>query len=338
MQLLSTLFLSSGDLIADRRYAWAQDLESKGDLAGAAELLQQALELTPGYASAWFALGELREKLGDTDGAAAAYRKAREADPDDRHGALLNLMRLKAAEPGAMPPAYVRTLFDHYAPDFDRSLTEGLNYSAPRLLLAAVEAAARSAGRAMHFAAMLDLGCGTGLAGAVFRTKADRLVGVDLSPRMIEQARQKNIYDRLEVGDLLEFLAVEQGAGNRYDLVLAADVFAYLPDLAPVARAASALLMRGGLFAFSVESNDGEGVELGEALRFSYGVGHVRAALDGAGLKQLGLDSASTRTEKGCPVPGLSAVAQSELPPPRNSGLTEFRPKVRRGRVGEGGS
>ncbi|MEA2987073.1 MAG: hypothetical protein QOD94_3327 [Alphaproteobacteria bacterium] len=312
MQLLSTLFLSSGDLIADRRYAWAQDRESKGDLAGAAELLEQALELTPGYASAWFALGELREKLGDTDGAAAAYRQAREADPDDRHGAVLNLMRLNAAEPGGMPPAYVRTLFDHYAPDFDRSLTEGLNYSAPRLLLTAVEAAGRGAGRAMHFAAMLDLGCGTGLAGAAFRAKADRLVGVDLSPRMIEQARQKNIYDRLEVGDLLGFLAVEQGAGNKYALILASDVFAYLPDLAPVARAASAVLTRGGLFAFSVESNDGEGVELGETLRFSHSAGHVRGSLEGAGLKLLGLDSASTRTEKGCPVPGLIAVAVAE--------------------------
>jgi predicted TPR repeat methyltransferase len=309
VQLLSTLFLSSGDLIADRRYAWAQDLESKGDLAGAAELLEQALELTPGYASAWFALGELREKLGDTDGAAAAYRKAREADPDDRHGAVLNLMRLKAAEPSGMPPAYVRTLFDHYAPDFDRSLTEGLNYSAPRLLLAAVEAAARGAGRTMHFAVMLDLGCGTGLAGAAFRAKVDTLVGVDLSPRMIEQARQKNIYDRLEIGDLLRFLTAEQGAENKYDLVLAADVFAYLPDLAPVARAAAAVLTRGGLFAFTVESNDGEGVELGGALRFSHSAAHVRAALEGAGLKLLGLDSASTRMEKGWPVPGLVAVA-----------------------------
>jgi predicted TPR repeat methyltransferase len=309
VQLLSTLFLSSGDLIADRRYAWAQDLESKGDLAGAADLLEQALELTPGYASAWFALGELREKLGDTQGAAAAYRKAREADPDDRHGAVLNLMRLKAAEPSGMPSAYVRTLFDHYAPDFDRFLTEGLNYSAPRLLLAAVEAVARGTGRTTHFAAMLDLGCGTGLAGAAFRAKADTLVGVDLSPRMIEQARQKNIYERLEVGDLLGFLAGEQGTGNKYDLVLAADVFAYLPDLAPVARAAAAVLTRGGLFAFTVESNDGEGVELGEALRFSHSAGHVRAALQGAGLKLLGLDSASTRTEKGWPVPGLVAVA-----------------------------
>jgi predicted TPR repeat methyltransferase len=310
VQLLSTLFLSSGDLIADRRYAWAQDLESKGDLAGAAELLQQALELTPGYASAWFALGELREKLGDTEGAAFAYRQAREADPEDRHGALVNLIRIGAAAPADMPPVYVRTLFDHYAPEFDRALTEGLDYSAPALLLTAVETA--RAGRAAHFTAMLDLGCGTGLAGAAFRRKAATLVGVDLSPGMLEQARRKNIYDRLAVGDLAEFLAGEKHAGNKYDLILAADVFAYLPDLAPVARASAAVLTPGGIFAFSVETHDGEGVELGEALRFSHSAGHVRAAVEAAGLKRLGLDSASTRMEKGWPVPGLIAVAMAE--------------------------
>jgi predicted TPR repeat methyltransferase len=309
LQLLSTLFLSSGDLIADRRYAWAQDLEAKGNLAGAAELLEQALELTPGYASAWFALGELREKLGDTDGAAMAYRKARDADPEDRHGALVNLMRIGAAAPAEMPPVYVRTLFDHYAPDFDRSLLEGLNYSAPALLLAAAEAAARDWGRAPHFTSMLDLGCGTGLAGAAFREKVGTLVGVDLSPRMIEQARQKGIYDRLEVGDLLEFLAAERHAARTYDLIIAADVFAYLTDLAPVAQAASAVLARDGLFAFSVETHDGEGVVLGDALRFSHSAAHVRTAIERAGLKLLALRSASTRTEKGSPVPGLIAAA-----------------------------
>jgi predicted TPR repeat methyltransferase len=327
VQLLSTLFLSSGDLIADRRYAWAQDLESKGDLTAAAELLEQALELTPGYASAWFALGELREKLGDTEGAALAYRKARDADPDDRHGALLNLIRLKAAEASAIPRAYVRTLFDHYAPEFDRSLIEGLNYSAPQLLLAATQAAMRQAGRDPHFAAVLDLGCGTGLAGAAFRETAETLAGVDLSPRMVEQARQKNVYDRLEVGDVLEFLAAETDAGRTYDLILAADVFAYFPDLGPLAAAVSAVLAPRGVFAFSVETPAGEGVELGAGLRFAHGEAHVRAAVERAGLKLLGLDSASTRTEKGKPVPGLIVVAAAEgLPPPL------------RGRVGEGGS
>ena len=305
MQLISTLYLSSGDLLADRRFGWAKDLESKGDLAGAAEVLEQALELAPDYAPAWFALGELREKTGDVDAAAAAYRKACEADPRDDRGALLNLMRLGAAAPTDMPRSYVRTLFDTYASKFDRALTEGLNYSAPALLLAAVEATGKP-----RFTAMLDLGCGTGLSGVPFRSRVDTLVGVDISPRMLDQAQQKNIYDRLEVGDLVECLADEKTAGETFDIVVAADVFAYLPDLAPVARATADVLMPGGIFVFTVEANDGDSVEMGESLRFSHGAGHVRAALEGAELVVLGLDSASTRTEKSWPVPGLLAVAQ----------------------------
>ncbi len=309
MQPLSTLFLSSGDLIADRRFAWAQDCEAKGDLQAAADLLLQALELTPGYASAWFALGEIREKLGDRVGAIEAFGKAREADAEDRHGAVLNLIRLGAGAATDMPPAYVRTLFDHYASAFDKVVTEGLGYRAPALLLDAVETVCRKVGRTAHFAAMLDLGCGTGLAGAVFRPLVDRLVGVDLSPRMIEQARAKNLYDRLDVLDVVQFLAAEHAAEAVYDLILAADVFVYLSDLAPVTAAAARVLAPGGLFAFTVEAHDGAGVLLGDALRYAHGAGHLSAAIDRAGLKLLRLDAVATRTEKGQPVPALVAVA-----------------------------
>lgn len=112
MQPLSSLFLSSGDLVADRRFEWARDCEAKGDLPGAADLLEQALELVPGYASAWFTLGEIAEKLDDRERAVWAYGRAREVDPDDRHGAVMCLMRLGAADVAEMPQAYVRALFD----------------------------------------------------------------------------------------------------------------------------------------------------------------------------------------------------------------------------------
>lgn len=68
------IHLPSGNLIADRRFEWARDLADKGDLTGAADLLTQVLELAPRYASAWFTLGELREKLGDPDAAIAAWK------------------------------------------------------------------------------------------------------------------------------------------------------------------------------------------------------------------------------------------------------------------------
>src|ERR1700674_1026161 len=102
------LFLSSGDLMANRRFDFARDLQLKGDLVAAADLLLQAIELVPGFASAWFTLGEIREKLGERDAAIAAFRQAVIVDPDDRHGARLRLMLLGADQLSDMPPAYVR--------------------------------------------------------------------------------------------------------------------------------------------------------------------------------------------------------------------------------------
>jgi predicted TPR repeat methyltransferase len=222
------IHLPSGNLIADRRFEWARDLEAKGDLGGAADLLAQALELAPGYAAAWFALGEVREKLAQRDGAIAAYQKAVLADRQDRHGAALHLIRLGAQPAAAMPEGYVRALFDGYAPGFDQALTQGLSYRAPELLLRAVQAA--RAGERMKFGSLLDLGCGTGLAGAAFRPFCDWLVGVDLSPAMLAQAREKGLYDRLIEGEVTRFLAEEARVAARYHLILAADVFVYFAN------------------------------------------------------------------------------------------------------------
>jgi len=132
------LFLSSGDMIADRRFDFARDLQMKGDLAAAADLLLQAIDLAPGFASAWFTLGEIREQLGERDAAIGAFRKAQDADPEDRHGASLRLMLLGADKLSAMPPAYVRALFDQYAPKFEAALVDDLGYRGPSLLFKAV--------------------------------------------------------------------------------------------------------------------------------------------------------------------------------------------------------
>jgi predicted TPR repeat methyltransferase len=303
--LMRPIHASSGNLLADRRYEWARDAQDKGDLAAAADLLTQALELTPGYAVAWFALGEVHDRLGEKAAAIAAFRSAREADPDDRHGAALHLTRLGAAPVAAMPEHYVRTLFDGYAPRFDRALTEGLGYRGPELLLRAVEASDRR----MKFGSVADLGCGTGLGGAAFRAYADRMVGVDLSSAMLAEARGKGIYDRLVEDDVVRFLAAEGPPNARYHLILAADVFVYLDDLAPVLEGSAQALAADGIIAFSVETHEGDGVILRDTLRYAHGAAHVRAALADANLKVISLDSAATRTEKGAHVPGLIVVA-----------------------------
>jgi predicted TPR repeat methyltransferase len=306
---IDSALASSGDLIADRRYRFGRDLASRGDLSAAADLFAQATEAAPGFAAAWFALGETRAKLGDRTGAVAAFRKTLAHDPQDRHGAGLHLAKLTAADPkDAMSPSYVRTLFDQYAPRFDAALVEGLAYSGPGRLRDAV-ARARAPAAAAPFAAMLDLGCGTGLAGAAFRNEVRHLTGVDLSPGMIAEARFKGIYDRLETGDLTACLEAERAARRRYDLVVAADVFVYIFDLAPVLRAVADVLSPGGLFAFTVETHDGDGVELGDKLRFRHGAAHVRTAIAAAALELRELTPAATRIESGGEVPGLLAVA-----------------------------
>jgi predicted TPR repeat methyltransferase len=306
------VFISSGDLIADRRHQWALDYLARGDRAGAAEILQQVLETVPAFAGAWFALGTIREAEGDRARAIAAFVAARDADPQDHHGARLHLARLGVGEATpAMMETHVRRLFDQHAPRFDQSLLRHLDYRGPQLLVAAVAAVTLSAGRPLRFAAVLDLGCGTGLAGAAFRAAVDRLTGIDLSAAMIEETRRKALYDRLVTGELVDFLAAEAAAQMRYDLVVAADVLVYLQDLAVVAAAVHRVLVPSGLFAFTTETHAGDGVLLRQSLRYAHGAAHVRATVAGAGLDLSYLAEVSTRTERGEPVPGLLGVATS---------------------------
>jgi predicted TPR repeat methyltransferase len=306
------LFVTSGDLVADRRYKFALDLAAREDFGAAADLLEQTVEAAPGFATAWFALGAIRDRMGDRGGAIAAFERARDADPQDYHGARLQLARLGSGEAApAMTETYIRRLFDQYAGRYDLALTEHLNYRGPAILRERIAGTMRAAGRPEHFAAMLDLGCGTGLAGASFRSIVDRLTGVDLSPAMVAQAKAKGIYDRLECDALADFLAAEIAAAARYDLVLAADVFVYVNDIAPVIAAIARVLTPDGVLAFTVETHSGEGVKLLPTLRFAYGETFLRAAIARAGLSLVEISQAAVRTEKGVPVSGLVVVARA---------------------------
>jgi predicted TPR repeat methyltransferase len=301
------LFLSSGDLVADRRFDFARDLQLKGDLVAAADLLLQAIELAPGFASAWFTLGEIRGKLGERDAAIAAFRKALDADPEDRHGASLRLMQTGAETLAGMPPAYVRALFDQYAPKFETALVDDLGYRGPALLFKAVLAVRAAVRKPAFFRRAIDLGCGTGLAATAFAREVDHFTGIDLSPRMIERARSTGFYAELEVAEMVEGLRGKPDGSA--DLILAADAFVYLADLAPVLGEARRVLAAGGLVAFTVETHEGDGVILGEGLRYAHGADYVRASLKSSGLVLSRLEELSARNEDNAPVPGLVAVA-----------------------------
>jgi len=301
------MFLSSGDLMADRRFDFARDLQLKGDLVAAADLLLQATELAPGFASAWFTLGEIRERLGERDAAISAFRKAQAADSEDRHGARLRLMRLGAERLADMPQGYVRALFDQYAPKFESALVDDLGYRGPALLYKAVLAARAAVRKPAFFRRAVDLGCGTGLAAAAFASNVDQFTGIDLSPRMIEKARATSLYAELEVDDLLHGLRRKPDAGA--ELILAADAMVYVADLVPVLAEAARVLAPGGLLAFTTETHDGEGVILGKGLRYAHSADHVRMSIEAAGLNLSLLEDRSARNEDNMPVPGLVVVA-----------------------------
>ena len=301
------LFMSSGDLMADRRYEFARDLQLKGDLVAAADLLLQATELAPGFASAWFTLGDIREQLCERNEAIAAFRRARDADAEDRHGAGLRLMQLGAEKLSGMPPGYVRSLFDQYAPKFEKALVEDLGYRGPALLFKAVLAVRAAARKPALFRHAIDLGCGTGLAARAFAKEVDRFTGIDLSPRMLDQARGTGLYAGLEEIEMLQGLRGKPDASA--DLILAADAMVYVNDLAPLMREAARVLVPGGLLAFTAETGDGDGVSLGEGLRYAHSTACVRESIEAAGLLLARLEHLSARNEESVPVPGLVVVA-----------------------------
>lgn len=305
--MLGHLFLSSGDLIADRRYQFARDLQLRGDLAAAAEVLEQALELAPNFASAWFVLGEIRDDMGETGAAIAAFQQACAADPDDCHGASVHLMRLGARPLADMPKAYVQALFDQYAPRFEQELIARLHYRAPSIIFEAVLSACATLKRSALFRRAIDLGCGTGLAAAAFAENVEQFIGVDLSPGMIEQARATGLYAQLDVDDMTSALHRQPDASA--DLALAADAMVYVGALAPLLNEVQRVLMPRGLIAFTLETHGGDGVILGEGLRYAHGEEYVRREIASARLALLHLAPASPRTEDQVPVRGLVVVA-----------------------------
>lgn len=306
---------SSGDPTLDRRFAWAAAAFKEGDAQAAVEILDQTLAQAYHFTAAWHLYGLAQEALGHKEEAATAWRQCLDLDPNDHFGARLDLARI-----GAMPAEqatsenFSGTLFDGYAERFDSHLTQALHYTAPTLLKTALARIRDNAGRPFRFDAVLDLGCGTGLMGAAIRDQSGFLAGCDLSPRMIELARAKTradgqpLYDKLAVAGLTAFLSSRPDACA--DLVVAADVFVYLGGLGPTFAQSARVLKRDGLFAFTVQSHEGEGVVVGADRRFAHGEAWLRLRLGEAGLRPILLETASTRQDRGAAVPGLLVVAE----------------------------
>jgi predicted TPR repeat methyltransferase len=319
----------SGSLMA--RLLFTRALIASGDIATALETARDTTLFYRGVAQAAFSLGEALLAAELLPPAIAEFQRALRIDP------LLDDARVKLAEAwldGGEPdkalealdvlqdhPAraalaeranamrlqqradagYVRHLFDQFSASYDERMRGQLAYAAPEIL----RGMADFLGLQFSRHEILDLGCGTGLAGLAFKDIAARLDGIDLSPAMLEKARARQIYDDLKVTDLETALAAMPG---RYDLLICADTLIYFGDLDPVFAGARVALKEAGTFLFTVEKKDGAGFELGPKRRWRHSESYLRDLARTHGYEVAGLLAASPRTEAGKPVEGFAVA------------------------------
>ena len=333
---------------AESRYALGLVQKDRGRPEAAVESFSAALSRDPAHAAAHDALGSALKELGRLDEAVTAYAAAVACDPEfaaahyNLAGALQDLGRRDEALDGyrrcldldpandsarhmvaalsgdttpTAPAAYVREMFDGYAAGFEHHLVHRLHYRAPELLRAAVDRI-RDSTPGVVFPLVLDMGCGSGLVGAACRDLAGVLHGVDLAPRMLEVCRQRAIYDGLFESDVADFLGTDRFGQEPYDLLLSADLFIYIGDLAPVFAAVRTRTVPGSLFAFSVErleAGEGNGdYGLRPSGRYAQSAPYLRGLATTHGFAVLVEETATLREALGQPIPGLMYILRRE--------------------------
>jgi len=311
-------------------------LRAAGNRDAAASAFRRAIELAPDYMLAHYNLGDLLHAQGRHDEAIASMKRVLVMEPEfldainslaviymakGDTGEAINMFRrlleldkdnasarhlLAALEGQAStetPSDYVVKLFDGYADSFDHHLVEELEYQTPQKLYDALKELIPERAGGVD---VIDLGCGTGLCGPLLRNHARSLKGVDLSPRMLALARERDIYDELVEGDLTTGLGTAPAA---WDLVIAADVFVYVGALEKVFGAAARTLRPGGLFAFSVEADEGgDDFVLRTTGRYAHSMVYTRRLAEAEGLLEQCVKECVLRVDKGESINGYIVV------------------------------
>lgn len=273
-------------------------LASHGLLKRAEDVCRNGLESSPNAVVLLCELGKVMSEQGRAEEAASCLQQARELDPQNEEVEYLLSSFNQNKDAYVAKQKHIRKMFDGYADSFDSHLRATLEYDIPEQLSRVIGEAAVMARQGLD---IMDLGCGTGLCGPLFRNVAGRLVGVDLSSRMLEKARERHVYDELLEADIIDVL---QRSANAFDVILAADVFIYVGDVAPVFAGCAQALRAGGLFAFSVESVEGDKYVLRTSGRYGHPLRYIRALAEEHGFDVLVVREAMIRKEGQQPIPG----------------------------------
>src|SRR6478672_12012170 len=287
-------------------YALSQVYKSMGRSQEAVETLKQALAIKP-LGDGFRRLGQMLYALHRVEETVANYEAWLRMEPDNpiaKH--MLAACTLKDV-PLRAGDAFVTQVFDGFAESFDKVL-HGLEYLAPALVADALQ---RTDGPPRGELHIVDAGCGTGLLAQHLRPYARRLVGVDLSPKMLEKAARRSLYDQTSVAELAAFL---RASPETFDVVAASDTLNYFGDLRDALAAARASLRPGGRLLFTLEHAAEEALPEGYCIhpngRYSHTEAYVRRALAQAGFSLVEVETAHLRREGDAYVDGLVVSAR----------------------------
>lgn len=255
------------------------------------------------------------EKSGDFAQAKILYHKCLELDPSDICGASIRLASMGATpSPDKAPDAYVATLFDQHADDFDDILTGSLGYAVPMQVANLLNHDAPG-----PYERLLDLGCGTGLSGMMLQEMCDHATGVDLSENMIDKSDERACYDELFVNEAVHFLeewAKSTDPNHReFDLLVATDVLPYIGALEPLFDGIRSNATANARLVFSSETLPDESMagaswRVTPNQRFAHSKTYLREMCARAGFSNIThFEDIVVRSEQGQPIPGYLAIA-----------------------------
>lgn len=231
-------------------YLRAFALRLNDDFEEAIQILQMIVSRSQ-YTEAWELLGRLLTEQDRHEEAIRHYQRWLSVKPKQPIATHLLAAITGQAVPSRATAAYVTNTFDNFAETFEAALLK-LEYRGPAIIQQLLEQHIDTpeVDGAPRFTRVLDAGCGTGLAGPILRDYARELVGIDLSPAMLQQAVLKKVYDKLLACDLETHLKDSVG---QYELIVAVDTFNYFGDLSQLLPLCLAALTKSGWLMFTLE-------------------------------------------------------------------------------------
>jgi predicted TPR repeat methyltransferase len=275
---------------------------NNGEIDVGIRMLQEFISVNSCSADIYHGLGRYLRLAGRIEEAIDCYRECLKIYLDDAISSFALSALGVHSTPDKIPPSIIMAIFDDNAKLYDANL-KSVGWS-PSIILDTAKSLYDNKDVSLD---ILDIGCGTGLCGELFRPMAQRLDGIDMSPAMVAEAEKKNIYDSLSVGDVTE---MTNKHSDLYDLIIGGDVMMYVGKLEELITNIFALIRVNGHFLFNVEQGKNSNFQLIEAGRYQHDGEYIKKCLTNAGFSIVTQQMAVLRHENNVPVQALIFAGQ----------------------------